>query len=834
MLLDYDGDKLKFKGKRPTVPKLFHPKSFETFSQFKIGNAIAFLDLEAVSEGHQTSVLLSFLDPEIVKHLSVVFGEDKLLKTEYSDVEEYLSSTYVNRESTLGKAFKLLSFDRGDDTFPLWHAKIVGQVKSFKSAFDQEVSVLVVLKMIMHEYSDEIQREIYKYIETKPQVLLQDLFSYIDTFMKVSTTGAINEVRAVYKKKYKKKKNKVKFRGDFSRRKVDELSCRDDVTSIVNVGSLSLNKDNSFYSIYINNVCVVFKVDTGADISVINPETFSKLRNVKLIKSNLTGRACNGNAKTKIFVGQVVRNLLGGDAAWSAIREVMLNSVDALGDDLELRNIILAKYPMLVSENLSKGISTFVADVSLKKDIQPIYIPARKVPVGYESLVRDLLQEWVRDGIIEKYHGVPRWASPIMLARENGRKPRLCVDFSASVNKCVEPLSYGIPDLPSLLNDLYQAEWYTHLDLKSAFLQVPISKRLQDIMVLSTQHGHYQFKKLPFGYINAPLIMQKIMEICLSDAMEDGKSFVKIYFDDVLIYGKSRDEIIRRTNVVCSLLEKHGFTLNMSKSRFAVQEILFLGWSIAKGVRKPHDDRIESIVSLREPQSVSEVRQILGLISHYSSCIPKLHKYLHVFSDLCQKNSKFYWDEVLSSHFNEIKSLIATQTKTYLFNPTWTSVLSTDASSKAIGGVLEQICPSTGIHYPVWHFCKKLTKCQVNWSMTEKEAYSLIVGLRKFSYFLLGRKFLVNVDHSALLFLFGSHKGISAVTSGRIQRWLWEAQRFQFDISFIGTKEFSKADILTRLYNEESTLESEMIVAEIVSEEPEIFSLCPQLIKDEI
>jgi len=58
----------------------------------------------------------------------------------------------------------------------------------------------------------------------------------------------------------------------------------------------------------------------------------------------------------------------------------------------------------------------------------------------------------------------------------------------------------------------------------------------QEKTAFVTYSGLYEFKKMPFGLVNAP---QRLMEVVLTGLARDG---CMVYLDDVLVIGKTSEE----------------------------------------------------------------------------------------------------------------------------------------------------------------------------------------------------------------------------------------------------------------------------------------------------
>jgi len=117
------------------------------------------------------------------------------------------------------------------------------------------------------------------------------------------------------------------------------------------------------------------------------------------------------------------------------------------------------------------------------------------------------------------------------------------------------------------------------MDLKNRFNLIRIREGDEWKTAFRTCYGLYEFKVMPFGLTNAPSTFQDMINPVLSDILDVG---VLAYMDDILVYGKTREEHDALVKEVLKRLRKNGIAVLPEKCTWSAQEVEFLGYIIRK------------------------------------------------------------------------------------------------------------------------------------------------------------------------------------------------------------------------------------------------------------
>lgn len=121
-------------------------------------------------------------------------------------------------------------------------------------------------------------------------------------------------------------------------------------------------------------------------------------------------------------------------------------------------------------------------------------------------------------------------------------------------------------------------DWLVKLDLKDAYLSVPIHPSHQKFLQFQWGGQTWQFKVLPFGLSSAPYTFTKLMKPVVSALRRLGIHLI-LYRDDMLIMGENKRKLQGHLASALMLLIALGFIVNLKKSIVTpTQELEFLGF----------------------------------------------------------------------------------------------------------------------------------------------------------------------------------------------------------------------------------------------------------------
>lgn len=599
------------------------------------------------------------------------------------------------------------------------------------------------------------------------------------------------------------------------------------------VNQIDVQKRRKYVTPRINGTPITFQYDTAADLSIMSEETFNLLNisnsrqpseqantasgsPLEIIREFDVQITLLGQTKQGICSVSTSKNLNVFGTDWIELFNLSNVPVNTFCDSIKINiingqrdyiKVIETNYPNIIKEELGHSKLSQVR-LQLKPNSQPIFRAKRPVAYASQQAVVDELHRLQQLGVITPVtHS--EWAAPIVVARKANGSVRVCGDYSTGLNASLEPHQYPLPNPEDIIANLSSAQFFSHIDLSDAYLQVPVDDNSKHLLTINTHIGLFQYNRMPFGIKTAPGKFQEDM-----DQITAGIDGTTAYLDDIFVSGSTIQEHDSRLMQVLQRLNDFGFRIKVEKCKFALTEITYLGYTISKDFIKPDPNRIKSIIHMPQPTNITELRSFLGAVNFYAKFVKQMHTLRGPLDELLKKDVPWSWNANRNQQFNKLKDIMSSNLLLTPYNPKLEIIVAGDASQHGIGAIIMHKFKD-GTIKPIWHASRSLTTAERNYSQIEKEALSLVFAVKKFHKMIFGRPITLHTDHKPLLAIFGAKRGIPAHSANRLQRWALILMAYDFTIQYVSTNSFGYADVLSRLINQQIPPDEEFVIASV-------------------
>jgi len=136
----------------------------------------------------------------------------------------------------------------------------------------------------------------------------------------------------------------------------------------------------------------------------------------------------------------------------------------------------------------------------------PIYKKPYRYGLKQREEMKNQIQELLEQEVIRHSHSpwsAPVWLVPKKMDLSGKQKWRLVVDFRKLNEKTVKDW-YPMPVIGEVLDKLEKAMYFSVLDLASGYHQIEMEKQDIPKTAFTTDNGHFEYVRMPFGMTNAP------------------------------------------------------------------------------------------------------------------------------------------------------------------------------------------------------------------------------------------------------------------------------------------------------------------------------------------
>ncbi|MCG8093560.1 MAG: hypothetical protein JAZ17_08020, partial [Candidatus Thiodiazotropha endolucinida] len=186
------------------------------------------------------------------------------------------------------------------------------------------------------------------------------------------------------------------------------------------------------------------------------------------------------------------------------------------------------------------------------------------------------------------------------------------------LNRYLRKQHFKMDCLSKVMNLVQLGDWAISIDLKEAYLHVPLHVAHRKFLCFCIQGKAFQFTCLCFGPSQAPRNFTKIV-VAAHLRMQNLR--LSVYLDDWFLVNQIREMLLRDKTRALNLLAELGFLVNLEKSTLhPSQTIIYIGtvFHLEKGIVCPTLERIQkiqlAIQNLRQEKTAQSFLHLLGLM----------------------------------------------------------------------------------------------------------------------------------------------------------------------------------------------------------------------------
>lgn len=273
----------------------------------------------------------------------------------------------------------------------------------------------------------------------------------------------------------------------------------------------------------------------------------------------------------------------------------------------------------------------------------PVYSRPYRYPFIYKNEVQKQIKKMLDSKIIRPSNSPwssPIWVIPKKLDASGKQKWRVVIDYRQLNSKTIDD-KYPLPNITDLLDKLGRCQYFTTLDLASGFHQIEMDEKDTEKTAFTTENGHWEFLRMPFGLKGAPATFQRVMDNILRGIQNEQ---CLVYLDDIIVFSTSLQEHIERLKNVFQRLRESNFKIQLDKSEFLRKEVAYLGHVVTPEGVRPNPDKIKAIKEYPIPCNTKQIKGFLGLLGYYRRFIPNFAKITKPLTKCLKKGAKIVHD----------------------------------------------------------------------------------------------------------------------------------------------------------------------------------------------
>ena len=286
--------------------------------------------------------------------------------------------------------------------------------------------------------------------------------------------------------------------------------------------------------------------------------------------------------------------------------------------------------------------------------MRQITVPTRD-PKANQAICREIQELTQKQAIVQIDDFPLLCISPIFVIPKMSGDLRVILNLK-EINLFIPAQLFRMETLNLILPNLPKHDWAVSIDLKDAYLHVPVHPQSRRLLGFKYQGLTYVYIVLPFGLKDSPWVFSRVVATLVAHLRLQGiRNFY--YLDDWLLVAESQTLLLSHLQTTLQLSQSPGFIINREKSMLVPQRLpVYLGASldIPRLIVRPVERRVVALQSLFQELIASPVapallwQKFLGHLASFVYLVPncrllmrplQLH-FLRSFSPLLDPQSK--------------------------------------------------------------------------------------------------------------------------------------------------------------------------------------------------
>ena len=184
--------------------------------------------------------------------------------------------------------------------------------------------------------------------------------------------------------------------------------------------------------------------------------------------------------------------------------------------------------------------------------------------------------------------------------------------------------------------------------------------------------------------------------------------------DDILIFGKTKEDHDANLVKFLSTCKRVGIKLNRDKMQIEVDKITFMGHQVTRNGLEIDPEKVEAIQNMKQPTCVEDVRRFVGMANFVARYIPSLTDVLHPLHNLMKHKIPFSWSDNQQTAFEKVNRMLTDTPSLPYYNPDDELIVENDACEYGIASALMQ---TDG---PIAYASRSLSSVEQRYAQIEK------------------------------------------------------------------------------------------------------------------